>query len=264
MTKPMTKYTEHPERIQPGAHNREIKEHHVRSLMEDIRRIGFMRSQAVVVARNGRTLTMIEGHHRREACMRLGVGIWYTEAEAELTTLPSSWQATTLPWTLTDHHYAFCSSGHRDYLKLRDLMGRHQLPLSSALYLASGIDSGTWRAHLNKFRKGEYVYHEPAGASKRTLRAIEAMKANGSRTKDATNGTMVRALLQCCHVTAFDLDVFIDRLERASDPVVLMTTVKDCVTSIAHMYNHKARGDRRIPGLAEIVTTAADQRRRSR
>lgn len=145
--------------------NREVKNYHVRRLMEAIERDNRLRDNPIKVTPDGEVL---DGQHRLEAARRLEVPVYYTIVDRETAIEDIAEEnALTKRWTRTDFMHHFRKMGRQHYQTLFDFMRDFPwLTTTSASALLRGytVNRRMSQWEREEFMSGRFVVtaYEPA------------------------------------------------------------------------------------------------------
>lgn len=154
--------------------NRQVRERHVKALMQSIKSYGNLLDlyPIVVIQKNGH-LEIHDGQHRLEACRRLGEPVFYIvdkENRLSIQTVRAT-NARQEKWSSGDYLDSFCEQGLQPYLELRAFLKKYPMGITYAVRVASG---GTRSRVMFRFKVGlmkldDIDFAEQLGASVRDM-----------------------------------------------------------------------------------------------
>jgi hypothetical protein len=127
-----------------------VDETHVKRLVESITECNLLHMQPIIV---NEKLEIIDGQHRLSAAKRLGVEIYY-QVVPNLTARDIILMNISKGWTLGDYLNFYVENGYPEYIKMKEFMKRHEVPLTVAMQMLSS----SCRIGNTDFRKGEFIF----------------------------------------------------------------------------------------------------------
>jgi hypothetical protein len=231
-TTPRLERTTNYDRFCPNKGQRSIDNGHVAKLVGDMKSKGFNPSKPLTVVKEGKKLSLIDGHHRLEAAKKAKVPVFFVTVSSNgiipLNLLQRGWKG-------RDYLMHYVRKGDGEYIKLYNLIEKHGLGLS----LTVGLAAGSGFHHVGKsFRAGTYEVKDDK------LVEIVAKFGGvvGKVDKKLQNRSLLSAYSRCLQVKGFEPD----RMEAAAMTVgkKLLTptnTIEAYLDELEQVYNwHKS------------------------
>jgi|TARA_B100000900_G_C20556596_1_gene707091 hypothetical protein len=221
--------------------NREVVSSRVKELAESIKKHGLI--NPIVVNQN---MEIIDGQHRKEACLFLQVPLRYTIHNVDgskLLDLVRDINSVQKNWNNLDIGRAFTlhSANKKDYqryLELYELKVPHSLILECAVFLnnTDKVDANNiyHDFKIGKLKLPEYVYE----ISKSFINLLYHSSLDPKVWKRVT---FIRALLRLNRQDDFSLYTFIDQYEKYPQQWVNAYSVEENGRSIIHIHNHRRK-----------------------
>lgn len=128
------------DKFQVYSFNRPINEGLVKRLMESIQKIGYMEGKEVLVDAN---LAIIDGQHRFNACVGLGIEVPYTVTDVDPHDAIIHLNANQDHWKIKDYVHTWAQSGLECYQQLEEFEAKYKLGAVNSmnlLFAAHGMD----------------------------------------------------------------------------------------------------------------------------
>lgn len=137
-------------------HNREINKRQVINIENSIKILDLTMFSPIMVKNN----YIIDGQHRFNACMNLGLPVYFIElntlAEKDVVTAIALLNNNSKNWSAEDFLHLYCQLGVESYMKVKDFMNDTKVSsLSVAIYFLSGFNQ--YKSAINKkFKDGHF------------------------------------------------------------------------------------------------------------
>jgi len=130
--------------------NREINTANLKTVTASIERNNLLEVNPIIVNEN---LEVIDGQHRLEAAIQLGLDIYYVISKGA-TIDDVTWLNTAKKnWQILNRLDSYVDRGYKDYIYLRDFKDKHNFTINMSLALLTGYDSK--KVQVDKFCKGK-------------------------------------------------------------------------------------------------------------
>jgi len=232
------------------------------SLLESMKKYGFMRSGAIQVIRSkdhpGK-LVIIRGHHRFEYAKRLNIPVWYIidETNSDIFSLEED---TSQTWNINDHVMSHFNAGHPAYITLVEFRRKHRLTLTDAISLVGGESAGS--ANKNRAaKKGTFSTGDMTHANQVVAITDELLSLG---FKFSTQSIFVQAISKAVRVPEFDGELFCHRCQMQPGMLIKQNTLIKTLDMMEAIYNHGAKTKRLALAFRaiEVSTSRANFGRR--
>lgn len=233
---------------------RNISASHVKKLMESMRTFGFLRSKPIQCYKKGSKLVVVDGHHRLEAAMKLGIDVVVVIESAESQGTMAAVNAVVKKWQSGDFVRLYASRGNPHYMKLTEYQERG-IPYGMAASMMIQNSAGSGNANKS-IADGSFKI--------KTLKLVDnvadLISEFGVIANSVTSRAFIAAISKCILCKEFSLDTFKARL-RENITMMKKTSNEDQMLSVIEsIYNHRSRNPRPIKFFVE---TAARERNAS-
>jgi len=220
--------------------NAKIKSAKVTKIMQSIKKYGQI--NVIVVNQYGE---IIDGQHRKEACMALGIPIRYIVQytdENNIVDLVRDINSVQKNWTNGDIGYAYSvksnnKNHYEKYLELMALGVSHSTVLEACTYLKSGEEQ--IRNSYFDFKNGNLEI--PLSVFDKVKGQILMLKNSNIEKKVWNRIYFIRALLKLRKQDDFDVYTFIDNFNKFPHQWKNAYTVEENIKSIIAVHNYKNR-----------------------
>lgn len=122
--------------------NREIKTKHLKNIQNSIQRENRISQNPIIVTPVEGKLFILDGQHRFNACKALNIPVFYTinENPSEYCMIDDQ---IAKPWTLEDFLHYYVVKGFPEYLKVKSLTEKFEVPFGSIFSLLGSSKSGS-------------------------------------------------------------------------------------------------------------------------
>lgn len=225
------------------------------SLLESMRKNGFMPSSPIQCIRNGDgKLKVVRGHNRLECAKRLKLPVWYVidGTNTDIFDLEGDSKAI---WSLADFAIARAKAGDMHCMKMLAFRKKHGLTLGAAVSLVGGESPNSGNksklVKLGTFRVGDMKLAD------KVVRITDACREQ--KVSFATSTGFVRAISMAIQLPEFDSDRFIHAVTINGAKMQKRTSVSEYLTEIEGLYNYGAKSKRF--SLAFLATEASRKRK---
>lgn len=221
------------------ADNRNIRESHVRKLIERMRKNGWLKTSTVIV---NEKFQIIDGHHRVKAAVQAGVSIRYIIIRGATGDDITALNTTRLQWSPFDHLEKFVKRGNQHYIYFSELSKKY--PHFKYTEIGMFCKNSITPIVRDSFENGLFVTKSMKVADKW---ASEITQLKDAFPKYYNKSIFVRAMVKLLsQKSEFHFDEFMKKVELRPTMLVPCGTVDQYVTMIIKLYNYKRRDDDRI------------------
>lgn len=229
--------TSNYEKFDPLPQNRKVvlNKKTVKLLTESMMKYGFISAFPLLVFHNGGSKLMIKsGHHRFEVARALGLPVWYTVCDNELTI--SEIEKATTPWTTRNFMESYVRAGNEEYQKAEAFSNKTGISSNmSAILLSGQKNTGTGTGQFTeKFRNGEFKSKDEPFAN---LVGDIVIHCKSLGVNFATATTFVSALSKAVQVKGFNPAVFKFKVKSHSSLMKRQAGMMEYVGLIEKVYN---------------------------
>jgi len=235
-------------------HNHEqrpINQNHVKNLIESMRLYGFLESKPIQCYRHNGKLVVVDGHHRLEAAMALGIEVCVVIESAESQDTMPAVNSIVKKWEAKDFVRLYASRGNHNYIALLEYeqMG---IPISMAASMMINNAASSGNAH----------YQLIDGTFKiKTLEIIEEVYhliyEFAEQCPAIRSRPFIGAISKCIMCKEFNMITFKSRLAENTSMIKKTNNEDQMLTLIESVYNHRSRNQ--IP-LKFYVDSATRER----
>jgi len=177
---------------------------------------------------------VIDGQHRLEALKLLGLPVNYiVNVGAGLQEAQRS-NEIKLKWSHADRLESYCERQNENYIFIKYLINKYNLPLFNVLTACSLGSHGQSKQY--KFQDGTYEITNKKEVEELVRKALAINALTNIMRK-----TMWTACLKCLQNADFDVNVFIQKLAYLKDQFTPQVTVKQQIAQIEEIYNYRNR-----------------------
>ncbi len=225
-----------------------INPSHVRKLVISMKQNGFIQAKPLHVYRDGKTLRIIDGHHRLEAAKRLSIPVFYVIGHASQSNLIAPENFAVRKWGKAEFVNMYATRKIPDYLLLSDYV-RRGIPITQAVALLSGnltnngsklgsIEDGTWTIK-----------------STDTINAVlEIMDALKPISSEAGSRVFIGAVAVLCLLQDFDRKRLIERIRSNPQALTKCATRDQMLAQLEEIYNFRMKDKVALAFLAKEET----------
>lgn len=193
-------------------------------------------------------LIIYDGQNRYEAAKKLGLPIYYIVSDdihlSDIAPINSAQR----PWRPRDFLISNVDRGNKDYAELKAFVDETGIPLSVAIALSAGVESGAGGCDGSGFRQGKFVCRDMLHA-----RAVaELINAIKPFAKWVTDRSFVIALSRIRKAVEIDPRRLRQKLEYQSRSLVKCANWQQYVELLDQIYNHHARANDIVPLRAAV------------
>lgn len=181
---------------------------------------------------------IIDGQHRYEACLSLGIPVYYTAAKNVDVSTARLLNANQRAWKLVDFLNSFVSSGSEQYIKLQGLWEEYPIPLSTLMVYAAGHKN---RALRQQFRNGTFKLMKDKELLMHRLDSLREIAEHFQYWKD---GGFAEAYFSVYANPDFEPDRLLDKLKQTK--FERQTTTMDYLREIERVYNFNSKAPSRL------------------
>jgi hypothetical protein len=216
--------------------NRTVKTNRPQSkkLYKSMREYGFLPSHPIMVrtGSNGR-LIVFDGQHRLYFARQLGLPVFFVIDESGID-IPSH-QETNRKWDVQEHVERWQREGKKDYAEVLDFAKRFNITVGQS----AGILAGTTKSSnvMLSIKEGYYSIktRDIAYSVGECFREIKSV------SKVTNNNGVIDALFACHFVDYFDVDHFLDKVDKNPQMIVNCDGRNGFLDLFQEIYNHRTR-----------------------
>lgn len=212
---------------------RVLDQKHVCKIAESIKVNGFLPSKPVQVYRKDNKLVIVDGHHRFEACKKIGAYFYYVVEHSACQSLMAVENKLVKKWAGIDYVRLYAIRGDKNYQILLNYIEQGiPIAIASSLLYGQGPESGNVLGYV------------PLGRFKvKTTTVIDSLLRiiNKYSTFNAVfrSRLFMAALSKCLYWDDFDLGHFDKRLEAYNHLIKKTNNANEMLEQIELIYNYK-------------------------
>lgn len=189
------------------------------------------------VVRNGSgKLRIKQGHHRFEAAKALGMMVKYVECEDDASIFEL--EASTKRWAVKDYLVAFCRTGNKEYMHLKDYCDESGITPGLAISLMAGNMASGHSTCQTKFKLGTYVVNKDSDHANIVKDIVLCMQRNG--VEFASTGLIVSAISKIVFVPQFDVEKMKKKIKLFSPMIKKKPNLEEYLLMLEDLYNYKS------------------------
>jgi ParB-like nuclease domain len=227
--------TKNFERFKFNDFNREIKEAHVKWLMEQMQKYGFIKGKQITC---NEKYEIIDGHHRFVAAKRLNIPFEVQVIRGANEELLQKSNVGQLNWNKHNFTNYWAAKGNPHYIALRDFMEKYpQFHITQCLVFLANEPNA--HPKTKDFQEGEFKIKSVAKAEEYANKVLKCMEIHPK----ANQSKFVSALI-CCETRCkqFKFKEFIDKLQKFPDMITPSITTASYLQKFEALYNyHRAK-----------------------
>ena len=229
---------------------RKLDQNHVRRIAQSMAKVGYIPSKPIQCYKRGDKLVKVDGHHRFNAAMSLGIPIYYVIEGEESQHMIAAENFLVKKWDGNDYIRVYAKRGLPDYVELLGYAERSGLTLkfASSMLIGNQAASGNAGQSLNK---GEFKIKD-----RKQIEAFIALKSK-VKAKEIMHPRFINAWSKCFFVNEFDASQFAHKCAINSGFITTCNNEEQALAMIELIYNHKQ--STKIP-LAFLAKESAKNR----
>jgi len=248
--KPKLRSTKDYRMFELHPHNRDVQK--TKLLEKSMSAHGYDEGFPIRCIRNGAgKLKITHGHHRFHMARKLGLAVWFIEANNHSLPLFDS-EASTHSWNVRDYVTARARAGEPAVEKALAYHEKTGIPLTCALSLVGGQGAGSDNKSRD-MKKGTFSVGNMKHAND-VAKVVAHCKECG--VGFATSSYFVKAISKCLYVDAFDAEIFIHKVSAHAVIMELRRNVDDYLDLIEMVYNRKSRKKLNVAWMAKQASIA--------
>lgn len=229
--------------------NRPVNNARVRKLIRSIKRKNMLQQFPIVCQKNSSGLYIMDGQHRFTAAEQLKLPVFFIEGKnIEISDIAAT-NSAQKGWTPRDFVESFAAQGNAEYVKLRDFINEHGLPVTTSANILAGNfnDTGCIQHAISvgTFKVTSFEF------ANRVAGGVRACQPFFAPYKDRG---FVIAVAHLLRVKGFSITRFVQKLEHQSAKMIKCSAWVQYVDVIEEIYNWKCRAD-------DIVALAIEVKR---
>ena len=235
------------------ASNRSLKRSNVANLMKSFKITGGMcKSHPIIV---DRSLNVIDGQHRLEACKKMGIPVHYIISEDRIETIPV-FNAYQEKWGLEDYARYFSQNGNKNYEKILQVKDSVGIGINAIL---ESLGKPTGKAQNSSFKEGRFVFYGSVEDSvtiiKKMLKLCYLVKKHHS-----VSSKIARAVKFLSRIKDFDLDEFIAKVEKYPSKIYSCGTREEYIEMFINIHNWHRKKEDGISAMDIIVAKKEEEK----
>lgn len=225
--------------FKPHTDNRQIRESHVKRLIEKMRKKGWLKTSKVIV---NEKYQIIDGHHRVLAAMEAGIGIRYEIVKGATGDDITELNTTRLQWSPFDHLEKYVKRGNQHYIYFSNLSKKY--PHFKYTEIGMFCNNSLSPIRRDSFETGEFVTKSIKVAEKW---ADEITLLSEYFPKYYNKSMFVRAMVKLfSQKSEFIFEEFMKKVKLRPNMLVPCGTLDQYVEMIVKLYNYKRRDEDKI------------------
>jgi hypothetical protein len=236
------------EQFQFAPENRPVYKKHVEHLKQSIKENGYLRHSPIHVttAADGRGYVVTDGQHRLQACIDLGVDVYYVvndyTNEADKSAAIRVVNAYSRSWREEDYLAHFCTLGNPHYLRLRQFMADMSLSIHAAIAILQSQTNYTARTEVRHgFRIGSLNFSDAAeAAARRMMVQVNEIRHFHARMDLVKHDSgFLNAVIKMVAADHYDHQRFLDLLAVNLAYIVRCTSTKSYLAILSEIFNYR-------------------------
>ena len=215
--------------------NRAINRTHVDKIKESIKKHGYLPDKAILVDEN---LQILDGQHRYQACVELGIEPVYKIVENADSNLMIDLNSTQSSWGITDYIHYFASQGLNGYQLLSQFVEKNKINCTIALALINSEDGRTFKA----IKQGTFETDEKTILIAQQV--LEFAQIISSECRISLTRHLCASLRNLNHIEGFRWDRLLDQIEHYRDRVYQCSKTTAYVDMFKSVYNFRKINNR--------------------
>lgn len=239
-----------------GDDNRPLAMEQHGSLLESMRKYGFLSSFPISVVRDRKgRLIVKDGQHRLAIARQLGIGVYWIEEEVDYDVAEVS--TTSKAWKPLDYAKKYATQGLPDYIEALDFATDRKIVPSIAFALLSG--RGTFNSEVRaEFQSGEFRVTHRAWADNVARLFVGMTQVN--RKLRASNFMLACAAV--CRVPDFDCARMLSAAAKCREKLGQYSTRDAFLAMLESVYNFNRSAKVPLKFLAIQVTNEVKAQKR--
>jgi hypothetical protein len=249
--KPTLRCTKDYDLFEMHPYNRNVDK--TKYLEKSMRSFGFDPGFPVRCIRNGSgRLKITHGHHRFHVARKLGIPVFFIEANNDIPIFDS--EMSTRPWDITDFTVARARAGEPEAEKVLQYQEQTGIPIGSCISLLGGELAGS-RNRSRSLKAGSY---KAGSTNYADLVGEIVIKCKDLGVAFAAKAAFVSAISKCVLIKEFDVDLFLHKVRKHISIMEPRSNANEYLDLIEMVYNRQSQ--KRIP-LAFLAREAAANRK---
>lgn len=219
--------------------NRNIRESHVKKLIERMRKNGWLKTSTVIV---NEKFQIIDGHHRVKAATQAGVTIRYVVIRGATGDDITALNTTRLQWSPFDHLEKYVKRGNQHYIYFQNLSKKypHFKYTEIGMFCTNSLTS----VKRETFEHGEFITRSMKLAEK-WAEEITQLKEYFPRYYNKS--IFVRAMVKLySNKSEFKFEEFLHKVKLRPNMLTPCGTLDQYVDMIIKLYNYKRRDEDKL------------------
>jgi hypothetical protein len=214
--------------------NRDLNQSHVKNLMKSIQEKNLMEYNPILVTKS---LEVIDGAHRLEACKRLKLDVYYSIIPLAGIKETRLLNRANRSWFLIDYVKSYAKSGNKEMKAFLEFIEDYKIPVSTGLELYSGYFN---LRRANLLRKGIIEVADVQNAHETFKKSVTLRSYFDG--KPAKGRTVIRSIRKL-EEKGVTFETLINKLELSGWKLKETGNVKDILRQYEDVINYKVKKD---------------------
>lgn len=215
--------------------NRSINRTHVDKIKESIKKHGFLPDKAILV---NDKLQILDGQHRYQACIELGVEPVYKIVKNADCDLMIDLNSTQSSWAIKDYIHYFASSGLESYQLLSSFVERNNINCTVALALINSQDGKAFKS----IRQGDFKVDEDTITNAQQI--LDLARVISEEYRIPINRYLCASLRNLNHIEGFQWNVLLKQMAHYRDKVYQCSKTTSYIDMFKVVYNFRKSSGR--------------------
>ncbi len=218
---------------------------HIQNIAISMQTWGFLPSKPIHTVNENGKLRIIDGHNRFAAAKHAKIPVIYQIGEAREKAAMVDINHNTKKWTNRDYINSYAMKGNPNYITLLKYIkaGLPVIPAASLLF-GQAANSGNLK---DKIPRGEFIV--------KTTEEVDALLSVFAKAPEVCTEirsmNYIMAVSALTPLSAFDLDVFLEKLTKNPLALTKAANRKQALETIQDIYNYQSRNKVPLAFLAE-------------
>ncbi len=232
--------------------NRKLKKSNVENLIKSFKITnGMKKSKPIIV---DKSLNVIDGQHRLEACKKMGIPVHYIITEDVIEDIPL-YNTYQIKWGLDDYARYFAQRGNKNYEKILEIQGRVGIGTTAILECLGMI---TGRSLNINFKEGRFVFDGDVDKSVETIEKILKLCYLIKRHRSVSN-RIIRAVRFLNKIKSFNLDELISKIEKFPSKRHSCGTREEYIDMFIEIYNYHRQANDSITSMDVLIAQTKEK-----
>lgn len=232
--------------FKPHSSQRDINPAHVRNLAKSMEVYGFIPGHPIYAYKDGKSLIIIDGHHRLNAAKTAGVPIYYVVTDKSAAGQIAPINDIVKKWKEFDYVRMHASNGLSDYAVVLRYVEK-----GLSLKWAISLLAGEYTASSNKTD----IVHNGRYRVKTTQYADEVLSIihKTSHIPETKHDPFISAIAILIRLPQFDINTLLQRIESNPKAIVRCSSRDQTLEMLEEIYNFRSREKINLAFLAKEI-----------